>query len=106
MGMKGLPFPGQKEVSEVDVIVAQAGGSAAAAHADEATKAALAAAAAKELAEKEANKSWFEKLQPYLLPIGIALAMQTFMGGAKEQPAAAAAGGSAAAGSRRAAPAR
>ena len=81
---KGVPYPGQKEISQVEVLTTQL--SASGGVADEATKAALAAAAAKEAAEAEGKKSWWERLQGYAMPVAIFFMLQRlFDGGGKEK---------------------
>ena len=92
---KGTPFPGQKEISQVEVLTTQLGASGGVA--DEATKAALVAAAAKEAAELEKNKSWFERLQGYAMPVMIFLLLQRFLDSGKGEEKKAGAGGAAAA---------
>ena len=86
------PLPGQREVSEADVIRARAsiGGTESSTE----TVSALNAAAQRVAEESERNKTIFQRLQPYLMPIGIFLALQMFMGGGggrDKKPAAAAA---------------
>ena len=81
---RGVPYPGQKEISQVEVLTTQL--SASGGVADEATKAALAAAAAKEAAEAEGKKSWWERLQGYAMPVAIFFMLQRlFDGGGKEK---------------------
>jgi len=95
---KGTPFPGQKEISQVEVLTTQLGASGG--KADEETKKALAEAAAKEAAEMEGKKSWWEKLQGYTFPIMLFFVIQRLFGdlggggeegGKKKEGAAAAA---------------
>jgi hypothetical protein len=92
---KGVPFPGQKEVSAVEVLTTKLseGGGAV----DEATKAALAAAAAKEAAEAEGKKTWWERAQGYALPIAMFFLLQRLFDGGKEEKKEGKAGGAGAA---------
>jgi len=84
-GSVGVPLPGQRPVSETDVIRARARLSGA--ESTEETASALAAAAAKAADEAERNKTLWQRVQPYAMPIGIFFLLQTFLGG--DKPAAA-----------------
>ena len=92
---KGTPFPGQKEITAVDVLTTQLNTNGGVV--DEASKAALASAAAREAAEAEGKKSWWERLQGYALPILIFFVLQRMFDGGKEDRKAPAAGAGAAA---------
>ena len=82
---RGAPFPGQREISEVEALsfaasrVAAAGGEV-----DPAVKAALAEAEKREALAREANKGLLERVQPYLLPLVVVLAFNGFFGGRGE----------------------
>ena len=92
---RGAPYAGQKEVSAAEALatkLSQSGGKA-----DEATKAALAEAAAREAAEAEGRKSWLEKLQPYMMPVMLFLLVQRLFGGDEKEKKAGAAAAAAAA---------
>jgi hypothetical protein len=90
-GSMSAPLPGQREVSEADVIRARAsiGGTESSTE----TVSALNAAAQRVAEESERNKTLFQRLQPYFMPVGIFLALQMFMGGGggKDKKVAAAA---------------
>jgi hypothetical protein len=84
----GAPFPGQRPLSEVEALAAAARKAAAAGAADPAAQAALAAAEEREALAREAKKGWLERLQPYLLPFVVVMALQSFFGGrGEERPA-------------------
>ena len=78
-GSMSAPLPGQREITEADVIRARA--SAGGTESSTETVSALNAAAQRAAEETEKNKSIFQRLQPYLMPVGIFLALQMFMGG-------------------------
>ena len=85
-GSVSEPAPGQRVVSEADVIRARA--SVGGTESSSETVEALNAAALRASEEAERNKTIFQRLQPYMMPVGIFLAIQMFMGGGKDAPIA------------------
>jgi hypothetical protein len=96
-GLKGVPLPGQKEITEVDALRAAAAASGGGADSEE-TRALLRDAAARAAAEDAKSKTWFDTLRGWLPMIVIAFVINNFMSSIKGGGGGAAAGGGAAGG--------